>query len=141
MRTKATWAAVVFGAVALLALTGSSGERLSAQEPATPESFVVVRYDVPGVAAAGRTAEGAIPTLAQLGYTVLPVPPGRNRDAYLSELRRTAGVASAEPSAQVLAAAAPSDPYYATNQALYFNPIGAPGAWDVSTGRDTVIVA
>jgi subtilisin family serine protease len=69
------------------------------------------------------------------------VPPGRDRNSYLAELRRTPGVASAEPSTQVLAAAGPSDPYYATNQAPYLNPIGAPAAWEITTGRDTVIVA
>ena len=137
MRNKASWAIAVFCAAA--ALLGPPPVHSEAQQSAIPGSFVVVRYDVPGVGASA--INGALPTLAQLGYSVLPVPVGRDRYSYAAELRRSPGIASAELSAQVLAAGQPSDPYYLTNQAQYLNPIGAREAWDITTGRETIIVA
>lgn len=141
MRFRHTTIALLFLAVfSAFGVPGKLLTKAASEDPLSSE-FVVVRYEIPGVVGSSRSANGVIPTLEQQGYTVLPVPIGRSRQAYLSELRRTPGIASAEASAPVLAAAAPNDPYYGPNQAPYLNPIGAPTAWDVSTGRDTVIVA
>jgi len=143
LRRRFTALTALVLAFALLFVFGDPHGRSTKAEQAPPATgeFVVARYDVPGVVGSGRAADGFIPTLEQQGYTVLPVPPGKSSQAYLSELRRTPGIATAEASAPVLAAATPSDPYYGPNQSQYLTSIGAPSAWDTSTGRDTVIVA
>lgn len=82
------------------------------------------------------------PSLAELGYGVLPVPAGSDPDRYLAELRASGLTTLVERDQRVVAAdSAPSDPLYADNQAPYLQPIGAEAAWDLATGRDSVVVA
>ncbi len=82
------------------------------------------------------------PSLADLGYAVVPVPAGRDRDEYLEELRATGLVTLAEPDRKVIAAdTAPSDSLYADFQAPYLVPVGAESAWDLATGDGRVVVA
>jgi hypothetical protein len=104
------------------------------------DRFVIVQYDT-GVSAQALMADGASPSLADMGYRRVPVPPGKTTGEYLAELRSTPGVVSAEQDARVYAAAAPNDPYYASNQAAYLTRIGVPAAWDFATGTGTIVVA
>ncbi len=104
------------------------------------DDYVIVQYDR-GVSAAERSNDKTPKALAELGYKAVPVPPGRNRSDFIAELRRTGGFASVELDVPVFAAAVPNDPYYGPNQAPYMAPIGVPAAWDLATGRDTIVVA
>lgn len=121
--------------VALLfaALAGVGG--VEAAPP--PEGYVVVRLAVPGVQAQASAAA----SLEDRGYRLMPVPPGMSAEEYVASLRGLPGVVSAERDAPVVAAGTPNDPFYASNQASYMNQVGAPTAWDLATGRDTVVVA
>lgn len=101
---------------------------------------VIVKYE-PSVAAQALQAEGGQPSLAEKGYRTLQVPDGMSQADFIATLRKSPGVVSVEPDAPVYAAATPDDVYYPGVQAPYMNLIGAPAAWDTTTGSHTIIVA
>ena len=108
-----------------------------------PDEFVVVKF-----ASGARESlrrDGQPPTLAEQGFQRLAVPKGKSRDQFLAELRAQPAVELAEADGKVYAAAIPNDPFYALGvgitQAQYLGPIGAPEAWDLATGNNTIIVA
>lgn len=109
-----------------------------------PAEYVTVRLAGGADAQQQRQAGAAPPTLAEQGYRSLAVPAGQTAQEYLSELRTRPDIVYAEEQARVYAAAIPNDPYYlqgSSNQASYLAQIGAPAAWDLSTGRNSVVVA
>jgi subtilisin family serine protease len=67
-------------------------------------------------------------------HTDEPVPEA------IARLQRLPWVVLAEGNPAVRAALAPNDPFYST-QAPYLSLIEAPEAWDIETGRDSVLVA
>jgi subtilisin family serine protease len=133
--------------LAALALLGlwffASGERAHADPPQTPPGLadrVIVKYRG-GASAQALDGEGTPPSLAAQGYRALAVPPGRAKKDFADELRRRPDVESVEFDVTVYAAGNPNDPYYASSQAPYLGPIGAPAAWDLATDARPVIVA
>jgi len=129
-------------AVLVLAVGAGAVTELRSRPAAAahPDSYVSVHFDT------GRTIEqlnsdGSMPTLEQMGFRSLPVPEGMTADEYVEQLRNSSNVISAQKSVPVAAARIPNDSYYSSNQAAYLSLLGAPQAWDVSTGSNSVIVA
>ena len=112
-----------------------------AQEPeeAVPQPYVVVKLATGPRESLRR--DGVPPTLAEEGFRVVPVPPGKTVEQYLAGLRTLPLVESAEADGIATAAELPNDPYYTLNQAQYLGLIGAPAAWDVATGNKQVVIA
>ncbi len=137
---RARWLGIL--ALVLAAATGAATTHLDGADVSAdaPEAYIDVQFDT-GVSAQQLRADGLPPTLEEQGFRRLAVPPGRSADAYLAELRSRPDVISAVKDVPVYAAGLPDDPYYATNQAQYLPLVGAPGAWDIHTGSDQVIVA
>jgi subtilisin family serine protease len=106
---------------------------------ATGDEWVIVQYRVD----ADRAAQlgGPAPSLEEQGFRRVPVPPGLTAAQYVARLRNDPAVASASEDAIVTAAALPNDPFYTLNQARYLANVGAPAAWDISTGNNQVVVA
>jgi subtilisin family serine protease len=105
--------------------------------PPGPDQYVIIQR-IPRQQA--LHADGSRPTLAEEGWRTIPVPAGKTTDEFLSELRARPDVLSAEPDAQVYAADIPDDPYF-RDQVQYLTQIGAPLAWDLETGSNTIVVA
>jgi subtilisin family serine protease len=125
-------------AVFLIAGGKTPGAVQAADEPA--DNYVVVQYDN-GVSVQAQSLDAQAPSLVDLGYRQVAVPPGKTKDEFLAELRDDPHVKSAVPDAPVYGMALPNDPLYIQNQASYMNMIGAPAAWDLATGGSTVVVA
>ncbi|MBI5949009.1 MAG: S8 family serine peptidase [Chloroflexi bacterium] len=132
---KRTLAILAACAAVLAAAPGTGG--VEAAPPTAPESYVVVQYGV----ATGVSAARAGASLGELGYRSVPVPAGESREHFLARLRSMPGVLSAEADAEVFAAETPDDPFYAGSQSPYLAAIGAPAAWDLHGGSNTVVVA
>ncbi len=111
-----------------------------AEEPAPGSAgWVIVQYaPEPGAAMAAATASEAP---LSSSYQVIPVPRDMTAEEFAAVLRLDPAVASAQPDAPVFAAATPDDPYYTTEQASYLGQIGAPAAWEIATGNNTIVVA
>ena len=138
---RARWlglaAAVVVGAGA------ASGIRVEPAAAELPEAFVEAQFAT-GVTMESLNGDGSTPSLAQQGYRLLPVPEGMTAREFAAELRTRPDVLQAVPSVMVQAAAIPNDTYYASGaptQAQYLTQIGAPEAWDLSTGSNQITVA
>jgi len=132
-------ARVALGAVCALLVARAAAPAAHATPPAADGAdYAVVQY-AGGVSAQG--AGGPAPSLREQGFRTLMVPRGKTRAQFLAELRNDPGVLSAEADAPVQAATLPNDPYYQANQASYMAQINAPAAWELSTGRPTVVVA
>ncbi|HEY5476426.1 MAG TPA: S8 family serine peptidase, partial [Tepidiformaceae bacterium] len=101
---------------------------------------VIVKYE-PTAAAQALQADGGQPSLADMGYRTLQVPPGMSRTEFMDAMRNAPGVVSVEADAPVYAAATPDDVYYPGTQSAYMNLIGAPAAWDLTTGSHSIVVA
>jgi len=132
-------------AAMLVALgTGAaSGPRPAPAEDLIPDAYVEVQVDT-GVTIEALTADGSMPTLEQMGYRVLPVPKGMTAEEYTAQLEGQPGILQAHPSVKVHAAVIPNDQAYSqagTNQAQYLTQIGAPEAWDLTTGSPTIPIA
>ncbi|MGH2408152.1 MAG: carboxypeptidase regulatory-like domain-containing protein [Candidatus Limnocylindrales bacterium] len=83
----------------------------------------------------GGTVVGEI---SRLGVQVVRVGNGQARDAARG-YRGDSDVAFAEPDATVSATDVPNDPYYSSQWGLA--KIGAPGAWSMTHGSSSVVVA
>jgi subtilisin family serine protease len=118
---------------AVFALAAGRGSALGAEGGG---GRVIVQYRVYTAAQSANA-----PSLEEQGFRMVEVPPGRSEEEFLAELRRDPRVLSAEPDGVVRAAVEPNDTLYANNQAAYMSAIGAPAAWDLATGRDTIVVA
>jgi hypothetical protein len=131
-------AGLLFGVLA----AGLLGPSVAQTPPPLPDdSFVVVKFDGGREEQLFRDAKN-LPSLAERGYRVMAVPPSVSRERFMADLRATPGVVSVEADATVFAADyLPTDPLYASAQAAYLGPLGAPIAWDLATGRDSLIVA
>lgn len=105
---------------------------------------LLVKYAVSpaGVAAkarahpAGTRVKAVLPTL---GWQVLELPPGTEVSQALDYYRGQPGVAYAEPNYRIRLFATPNDPRRA--QLWGLDKIGAPVAWDQTTGSSEVVVA
>ncbi len=135
---------VLAAVVVAVAIGAASGMRAEPAVADAPLEYVEVQFDT-GVTIQSLNADGAIPTLEQLGHRLLAVPDGMTQEQFLAQLRARPDVLGAAPSGTVRAAAFPNDLYYPSqtgpNQAQYLDQIGAPEAWDLSTGSQQVVVA
>lgn len=103
---------------------------------------VLVKFK-PGAALQGRAAlaaEGLEVTqeISALGVLSVAAPVGQE-EATAEQLSRRKDVAYAEPDYEVSAQLMPNDPKYGDQWAL--TKIGAPQAWDVTTGAASVVIA
>lgn len=129
--------------IAALALTGAIyGPTVASAAPGPPERLLV--KFAPGtkaaaaqnaLAGAGATRRGIIP---QLGVQVVTVPRGKGAGA-LKKLRSAKSVRYAERDAKVSVALTPSDPWWPNQGAMV--KIGAPTAWDTTTGSPSTVIA
>jgi subtilisin family serine protease len=131
----------LLAAVALVFATVVGGaprwQAVVAQAPVPELETIIIQRDVQ---ARAQRADGHEPTLADLGFERIAVPPGYSAAEYAAELEDQPGILSAEPDVRVYAAALPDDPFFAANQATYMGLIGAPAAWDIVTGAGEPIV-
>jgi len=76
-----------------------------------------------------------------LGVSLLSLPPGLPLEEAIAFLEGLPWVEYAEPNYQMRASLVPDDPYYQRFQSWYYELLGAPQAWDVTTGSPTIVVA
>ncbi len=91
-----------------------------------------------------RNANAAIEReIPQIGVKVLRLPLGANETALMHAFRRRADVDFAEPDYLYEAALIPNDPWYVDpiTPQWHLPRIGAPLAWDISTGSSSVTIA
>ena len=74
-----------------------------------------------------------------LGIYSIDLAPGTSMTSAVASLRRTAGVAGAEPDYRVSVARTPNDPQY--GQLYGLEKISAPGAWNTQTGTGQTVVS
>jgi len=129
-------AAVALAVVAFVLGQAPVRQALAAPGPGIASEYVVVERTLPENERA-LTDTSARPDR----FDIVPVPAGWSAVDYARLLQRIPGVATAEPDARVRAAAVPNDTYYAQDQAGYYTSIMAPEAWDLSVGREEVVVA
>lgn len=82
---------------------------------------------------------GKIQEFAATGWVRLRLPPGMTVDQGVSFYSRLTGVARVQPNFVYRVQATVNDPRFAELYGL--NKIGAPAAWDTSTGSSSVVVA
>ncbi len=81
------------------------------------------------------------PYLAKIGWAKVRVPAGQEARA-MASISEVPGVVSVEPDGTVTAAFTPDDPYYNDSTKVYApQKISASGAWDVTLGDSSVIIA
>ena len=132
---RGTLAAVLIASLSAaspaMAAPGRAAERLLVKPKA-----LVSEEDVQNTFA----AHGAVETesLHRIGVRVLRVRPDRLKTA-LDALRRHANVEFAEPDEMLAPEAVPNDSYYSSE--WHLPKIGAPAAWELTTGSSSVIIA
>jgi thermitase len=118
--------------------------RAAASTQRSAESIVVRTLsprDARAVAGFARSRGYAVrERVRSLHVLEISVPPGAEAQAVVAELAAHPQALYAEPVYAVAAADVPSDQLY-TRQSDYLEPIHAPEAWDIETGRGEVIVA
>lgn len=133
--------------VGLLALVASFALPQTASPAKTPEmARILVQFDKSTGAARrqaliGRVDGRRVATVHRLGTAIVRVPAAEKWRA-LALLRRQAGVSYAEADGIVHAFLAVNDPYSIAPYASWplINPL-FPGAWDLTTGNSSVVVA
>jgi len=81
-----------------------------------------------------------VDSIRQINVRVLRVP-AANRDKVLEALSHNPNIEFAEPDYIVAHDAVPNDPYFSNGSEWHLPKIQAPQAWDVTTGRSSVVVA
>lgn len=87
---------------------------------------------------AGMRLIRAIP---ELGLALVSVPERSSLPQAAALLEAQGVIAWAEPNYTFEPDFTPNDPHYAPYQAAYLSRIEAPAAWDVTTGRSSIVVA
>jgi thermitase len=124
-------ACVLFGTTSADAASHRVAERLLVKSKSQASEL-----SVQGTLAAHGAAE--LGQLSRTGVRVLRVPEAR-LEKVLDALRRHPDFEFAEPDAVLAPDAAPNDSYYPSE--WHLPKIGAPSAWDVTTGSSSVIIA
>ncbi|MHB1006697.1 MAG: S8 family serine peptidase [Chloroflexota bacterium] len=122
------------------------GSRRQAQSTSAPaRERVLVKRSAkvsPGDFKATLDKEGLVGAEGLLvpGWWAVPVPPGRDADDVLAQLKRLPDTVIAERELQRTVFATPNDPYFSAYQ---WGPqqIGAPAAWDSTYGSSDVLLA
>ena len=129
--------------VVVLGTGAASGSLSKAAVADAPAEYVDVQFNT-GVTIEQLNPDGSSPTLEEQGFRHLPVPKGMTAVEFVAELQKRPDVLRAGQSVKVRAATLPNDPSYSgqgANQAQYLEQIGAPSAWDLTTGSNQIIVA
>ncbi len=88
-----------------------------------------------------RIGASLLETLGDLNWVRVKLPDGMAVEKALEEYKRFGEVEVVQPNFYYQLMATPNDPLY-TNSGMYgLSKISAPGAWDLSTGSSTVVVA
>lgn len=116
--------------------------KLMEAEPSTIPGRIVVKLR-PGVSGLSFKAllsheVAVISEIPQLRVKVLSVPIGKEK-AWLDRLRASPLIEYAEPARPVKALFTPNDPYWISQWNMRL--IGAPQAWDITTGTSAITVA
>ena len=82
-----------------------------------------------------------VPGAGSDAFAVVGVPPGTNAHALAARIAQTVAVRNIESDAVIRAMREPNDPLYRSGQARYLEVIGAPRAWDRTTGGEGVLIA
>lgn len=120
------------------------GPRLDLGAPAVPNE-VMVRLAPDAFALSDRVLAlrlgGQVAVrLPELNVVRLRLPDGEPVTEAVARIGRLAGVTFAEPNLLFRTSSTPNDPFFST-QSAYLSLIDAPPAWDIETGRDSVLVA
>jgi subtilisin family serine protease len=144
-----TIASAVATALGLCSLGAPSSVTAGPAVTQSAEDFaagqVLVRF-APGAAAAERaSARSAAGATLDYRYSIVPglerlaLQPGRTVEEAIAALRRHPNVLYAEPDFLVRATLTPNDPGYGSLWGM--TNIGAPAAWNTTTGSPAVVVA
>lgn len=115
----------------------------SAAAPASSVLLVKPKAGTPETAThALLSAQGATETarIPALDLRIVTVPTAA-ADAIARRLAADPSVDYAEPDQPAHLVASPNDPFFTSNSQWYLGTIGAPAAWDLSTGSDAITVA
>jgi len=129
---------LVAAVVLAIAALGVARDARAQPGPVVSRDYVTVRFHTGDVLRYAALEPGI--SLDARGYARVAVPPGRDAEDYLAELRRDPAIAFAELDGMVTAAQTPDDPLYA-DQASQMAMVGAPAGWDEATGAATVTIA
>jgi subtilisin family serine protease len=129
---------------------GASARRPEGPVPAPTDAVpgeLLVQYEEGVRAAQARRFEQqlGVASLEQQGaegrLARLQVAPGMDAAALAARLQGTPGIAYVQPNYRYHATLAPADPFYTTGRLWGLDKIGAPQAWDLTTGSPDVVVA
>ncbi len=134
------WLSRLLIPVAVVVAIGWATTPVLTDSPLFEDGTVLVRWG-PGVRAQDDTLRAvgaqAVDSIPALGVTKLKVAPGKEQQTI--EALKRAGAEVAEPNYLRHIALTPNDPLYASQWAL--TRVGAPAAWDITTGSSSIIVA
>jgi len=103
-----------------------------------PSAVQAARVRVQGLVSRAIPGTTIGRSFGYVGWSVLQLPASAGYNA-LSSLRRVLGAGNVEPDYKVHATRIPNDPQF--GQQYWLSKIGAPAAWDKTTGSSNVIVA
>ncbi len=117
----------------------------AADQPDAVPGQLLVKYRQPMAAAAERIINSAVGSeqvsrANDLGVSLVAVSNGISTETAAARYRSLPQVEYAEPNIIFQADMTPDDPLYARQQ-WYYDEVGAPKAWDVTTGKPYIIVA
>lgn len=118
--------------------------KAESKDQSIPDRFLVRFKD--GIATDTRCSINAVHGCRQveaipgIDVQVLTVPKGKTLNEMLKIYRRNPNVEFAEPDYIAHAALTPDDPYFQSYQSA-LNTVGAPSAWEVTTGSAAVTIA
>ena len=110
------------------------------------EGELLVKFDAKSAPAAPRRAHAragaqVLREFPALGWQLVRLPRALSVERALELYRADPGVLAAQPNYSYRLAATPNDPRYASGEQYGLQKIGAPAAWDASTGSPAVVVA
>jgi subtilisin family serine protease len=83
----------------------------------------------------------ALETVGDLGWQRVQLPAGLSVDEAINQFKHLDGVLYAQPNFYYHLLATPNDPQFTSTGMYGLTKIGAPQAWDLSTGSSSVVVA
>ena len=149
-RQAATWTMIALSAMCVSLVQDAKGDHSKPEAARSPQqlSHIVVKFR-PGTAGPDRillhreTGFQVDRTIDQLDMHVVRIPPGKTAEEVIARYQRHPLVEFAEPDHIFVPAREPNDPWYDDPivPQWHFSVIGAPAAWDLTTGSADVIIA
>jgi thermitase len=131
--------AAVLTVCALVLAGGLAAAGDGANTPAQPNELVV-RFEA-GARVERALASAGATLVERRGASVLArIPPGASLASVEAALERRSDVRGAAPNRTYQLDAVPNDTYYVSNDLWGLPTIGAPAAWDVTQGSNSVVV-